>query len=218
MSSRRHPSVDSNKYSRLDTFSEASTSESSSSGTYEDKSQETSEAIGKGKAQIAAMRSKKPLPKFNRGVPITEIFLKTGPPKRARVSVDPLEFVPHVPPPEMVVPIQIVYESDKGSSSSSIKVEEHIQPPYAYQSHIFRDQSEVLKTYAFNALRPATGGSSSYVAFSLEDSVEFMCTNAKNFVRSSKEEAQGRCQPTIGLDKAPFTGSRFVSPKSIFIF
>ncbi|KAL5810412.1 hypothetical protein ACOSQ4_026980 [Xanthoceras sorbifolium] len=206
MSSRHHPSVDSNEYSRLDTFSEASTSESSSNGTYEDKSQETSEAVGKGKAQIAARRSKKPLPKFNRGVPIIEIFLKTGSPKRARVSVDPLEFVPYVPPPEMVVLIQIIYESDKGSSSGSIK------------SHIFWDQSEVPKTYAFDALRPAAGGSSSYAAFSLEDSVEFMCTNAKNFVRSSKEEVQGRCQPTIGLDKAPFTGSRFVSPKSIFIF
>ncbi|KAL5745541.1 hypothetical protein ACOSP7_026687 [Xanthoceras sorbifolium] len=162
MSSRHHPSVDSNEYSRLDTFSEASTSESSSNGTYEDKSQESafelhlgytagynleefyreelkherkskgriqgraSEAVGKGKAQIAARRSKKPLPKFNRGVPIIEIFLKTGSPKRARVSVDPLEFVPYVPPPEMVVLIQIIYESDKGSSSGSIKVEEYI--------------------------------------------------------------------------------------------
>ncbi|KAL5759635.1 hypothetical protein ACOSQ2_018473 [Xanthoceras sorbifolium] len=131
---------------------------------------------------------------FTRRVPISEAFLKVAPSKRAKVSVDPLKEshprdaalwdpTSQVPlPPVTTVMELVLVESDKGSSSGSINIGDLTEP--VRRGHAFRDASEVPNTYAYGSTRQAIGESEQCAMFSLEESVDFMCFNARNFVRS----------------------------------
>ncbi|KAL5761889.1 hypothetical protein ACOSP7_018153 [Xanthoceras sorbifolium] len=181
----------SDKDSRLVTSSENASSRALTSGTSSEKAAGTSR---NGKAPVAVRKSSRPLLKFTRGVPIPEAFLKVAPLKRAKVSVDPLKEshprdavlrdpTPRVHLPSMTAVIELVrVESDKGSSSGSVHIRDLIEP--VRRGHAFRDSREVPNTYAYGSTRQAIGESEQCAVFSLEVSVDFICFNERNFVRS----------------------------------
>ncbi|KAL5766465.1 hypothetical protein ACOSP7_017082 [Xanthoceras sorbifolium] len=143
-----------------------------------------SDAKGKGKAAEALKRPRRNTPRFNQGtIAVPNAFLKTGPSKRARI--------PRLPSLLTIVePFTIVHETNKTSSSGSIRVKQYLAGDD--RSHHFQDPHEITNTYALGGLRVAIGGSSSESTFTPEDAVDFMCANARNFIQSTKGVGPGK--------------------------
>ncbi|KAL5768651.1 hypothetical protein ACOSQ2_015434 [Xanthoceras sorbifolium] len=183
MSQRSSPSTNSDKDSRLLLSSEDSSLGASSSGTlgteiWESASEPPSEfIIGYDFEEFYSRKLKhdrlainhRALLKFSKGVPIPEAFLKVAPSKRARATSTPLMLLRHL-------------DSDKGSSSGLVRLGK--TTGVAAKGVEFRDPGEIPNTYAYGPLRRSAEGLERQAVFSPEESVDFKCFNARNFVRS----------------------------------
>ncbi|KAL5805073.1 hypothetical protein ACOSQ3_031873 [Xanthoceras sorbifolium] len=87
--------------------------------------------------------------------------------------------------PSIIEPLPIIHKAEKTSISRSVRVKEIIVS--GDRSHHFCDFREIPNTYTFGASRPSASEFGVESTFTLEESVDFMCVNARNFIWSTED-------------------------------
>ncbi|KAL5738558.1 hypothetical protein ACOSP7_031319 [Xanthoceras sorbifolium] len=92
--------------------------------------------------------------------------------------------------PSITEPFPVIHEVEKTSISRFVRVKKIIAS--GDWSHHFCDSRKISNTYTSGASRPSASEFSVESAFTLEESVDFMCVNARNFIWSTKNGGLGK--------------------------